>query len=417
MKNILKKANYITLPASLELMNEEKNNLYITKIDSSQITWISYEGVTSFTFHINTLDDKKYNFSNLVIKLYQDKIEEYIFHYTPTEQWQLNFDSGEKLNYEGELLITDIQGNQISNNKGIGASCMMIVDVPCYGASCPCTDGNGQTFYVKITCEGSGGGGGSSGPGNPNPGGPINPGGHTPTDPNTGGGGGGNNNNPNPEITPCEIGKRLRVNIPFRNTMGILKNSAQNDNFEKGFLLKPNNTGSNGGYDYTEVNGPVNGDGININLQTGDQYAGLIHSHYEKEDMLSVFSVSDLATIWDMSLYGNITNPEKNFFLGVVTANETTYLLTIEDLGKFITFGDNNLANSDLKDILQIIYQNPPYSISSNKTNIHNEQSFAKLLKNMNTGLKLMKGNYTNFYGWSTVDVDNNNNVTTNYCH
>ena len=30
MKNILKKANYITLPASLELINEEKNN-YISQ--------------------------------------------------------------------------------------------------------------------------------------------------------------------------------------------------------------------------------------------------------------------------------------------------------------------------------------------------------------------------------------------------
>src|SRR5690606_32794744 len=125
--------------------------------------------------------------------------------------------------------------------------------------------------------------------------------------------------------------------------MTTLKTSAQNDNFEKGFLMKLN-SGANHGYDYIEVNGPVNGDGIDLDLQSGDQYAGFIHSHYDRPDMLSVFSVDDLISFWKMFDNINMIQPEKNFFMGVVTADNTTYLLTIEDLGKFIAFGENNLS-------------------------------------------------------------------------
>lgn len=45
----------------------------------------------------------------------------------------------------------------------------------------------------------------------------------------------------------------------------------------------------------------------------------------------------------------------------------------------------------------------------------HQRNMFAKILKTFNSGMKLMQGNYLNFYGWDTVDVGDNG-VTTNYC-
>src|SRR5690606_23368206 len=220
---------------------------------------------------------------------------------------------------------TDIEGNElnIDENEGVfnrnsSGNCMLAIRVACYGSSCPCTDGNGQTFYVTVPCSG-GGGGNSDGGGDPGSGGPLDPGGFPPTDPHPGGGG---SQNSDPEKTPCQIGKALKTNPTFRNKMTTLKTSAQNDNFEKGFLMKLN-SGANHGYDYIEVNGPVNGDGIDLNLQSGDQYAGFIHSHYDRDDMLSVFSLSDILKMYLMFEEINMTQPEKNFFMGVVTADNT----------------------------------------------------------------------------------------------
>lgn len=55
----------------------------------------------------------------------------------------------------------------------------MAVDIPCYGSSCPCTDGNGQTIMVKVECNGGGGGGDPTGDG---PTTPTGPGGFDPQD-------------------------------------------------------------------------------------------------------------------------------------------------------------------------------------------------------------------------------------------
>src|SRR5690606_10624728 len=117
-------------------------------------TQITDGTLNSFTLHINTIDDELYQYSNLVIKSYNGQIEEYIFHYNPTAEWQAAFDAGERLDYEGELVITDIEGNElnIDENEGVfnrnsSGNCMLAIRVACYGSSCPCTDGNGQTFY------------------------------------------------------------------------------------------------------------------------------------------------------------------------------------------------------------------------------------------------------------------------------
>ena len=160
-------------------------------------------------------------------------------------------------------------------------------------------------------------------------------------------------------------------------------------------------------------NGPVNGDGIDLALQVGDLYAGFIHSHYDRTDMLSVFSVDDLISAWKMFDNINMTQPEKNFFMGVVTADNTTYLLTIEDLGKFITFGENNLSTPLQINAVRNHFNN--LGIISSAPIEHQRNMLAQFLQTFNTGMKLMQGNYLNFYGWDTVDVGDNG-VTTNYC-
>ena len=189
MKQFLKEhSNKNSLPKSLSVSGKNGNS-YITSIDSTSVTFITVDNVASFTLRINTLDDENYGFSNLVVKSYNGQTEEYIYHYNPDAEWLTAFNSGEKRDYEGEIFVTDIDGNNLSSftnySKGtIGALCFATIEIPCYGSECPCTDGNGQTIVKIFACNGENNSGGN---GNGN--GPTPPGGFPPTDPTPPGGG------------------------------------------------------------------------------------------------------------------------------------------------------------------------------------------------------------------------------------
>jgi len=196
MKNYIFKHTSSLFPASLTPSFSKDRDAYITAIDSTGITQISDGNVTSFTLHVNTLDDELYAYSNLVIKIYNGQTEEFIYHYNPTADWQSAFDMGEILPYEGEFYIADTSGETVdpalssaSGRMGGSGNCPISLWVPCYGPSCPCTNGEGMTYWLPAPCPT----GGASQGGNPGYGGPLNPGGFPPTDPNPGGGGGSNN--------------------------------------------------------------------------------------------------------------------------------------------------------------------------------------------------------------------------------
>ena len=189
MKQFLKEhSNNSSLPKSLAVADKNGNS-YITSIDITNVTFITDDNVASFTLRINTLDDENYGFSNLVVKSYNGQTEEYIYHYNPDAEWLTAFNSGEKRDYEGEIFVTDIDGNNLSSftnySKGtIGALCFATIEIPCYGSECPCTDGNGQTIVKIFACNGENNSGGN---GNGN--GSTPPGGFPPTDPTPPGGG------------------------------------------------------------------------------------------------------------------------------------------------------------------------------------------------------------------------------------
>lgn len=168
MKSYLLKHTNSTLPASLDPSFNKGGDAFITAIDTTNISQITSGDVTTFTLYVNTLDDELYAYSNLVIKLHNGQTEESILHYNPTQEWQAAYNSGERLPYDGDLTITDIYGEEIERAVA-GGTCMLEITLACYGASCPCTDGNGQVFYVTISC--GGGGGDGDNPTDPIPGG------------------------------------------------------------------------------------------------------------------------------------------------------------------------------------------------------------------------------------------------------
>lgn len=166
MENFIQKNTKKQIPNYLKLHNlGKRTEQYITDIDTTDIIKVVHDSITSFTIKVNTLSDKDFTFSNLVINVKNNKIEEYIYHYKPEAQWLRAYIAGEENNYEGVLKITDIDGNDTrktySRQASTPTTCMVYIHVPCYGSGCPCTDYNGVTYYMAATCGGGGGDGNS----------------------------------------------------------------------------------------------------------------------------------------------------------------------------------------------------------------------------------------------------------------
>lgn len=175
MENFIQKNAKNTIPDYLKPNNLNKNTeQYITAIDTADIIKVVHNDITSFTLKVNTLGDKDFTFSNLVINVHNDNIEEYIYHYIPDAQWLKNYIASKKGDYQGILKITDINGNDTISNSNAknSTTCMVEMHFPCFGAGCPCSDYNGVTYYIMATCT-TGGGGSTGG----NPGGPPSGGG------------------------------------------------------------------------------------------------------------------------------------------------------------------------------------------------------------------------------------------------
>ncbi|QIG88668.1 hypothetical protein G6R40_02840 [Chryseobacterium sp. POL2] len=186
MENFIQKNAKNTLPDYLKPNNLNKNTeQYITAIDTADIIKVVHNDVTSFTLKVNTLGDKDFTFSNLIINVHNGNIEEYIYHYIPDAQWLKNYIASKKGDYQGILKITDINGNNKTENHAKNSTtCMVEMHVPCFGAGCPCSDYNGVTYYIMATCTTGGGGGSSGGSSGGNTGGPPSGGGGGGTVPN-----------------------------------------------------------------------------------------------------------------------------------------------------------------------------------------------------------------------------------------
>lgn len=377
-----------------------RNDSLNWEIDTTQITQIITPEITTYTFQVIEYDTIS-GFRNVIIREYQSLTEIYLVHYPNGVDFE---------NYSSSKVIMEQLENFRSREQAqcyeLEYKCQL-----CGQSNCTVQPG---WVLVAVECDESPGGGG--GEDNPyNPGDPYDPG--IPTDPGQqpiGGGGNPGNNNGNNSPTPCDLGNNLKANTNFINKMIELKNDANNTNidYEKGYLMKvmPNNNTN-----YQPVQGNSGDNHISLSLQYGEKHTGFIHMHYT--GLLSVFSPADIAALYIMYSNDNMKSPIESFAMGLVTAQGTTYLLVIEDANKFGNFGLNaDLIDQYGIDALESLYSQWPYYITSSSTNDNNERNFAKMLKQMDSGLKLMKGNPSNFNSWETVDVDSNGNVTINPC-
>ena len=142
--------------------------------------------------------------------------------------------------------------------------------------------------------------------------------------------------------------------------------------------------------------------------------SGFFHTHYDVENQLSVFSLSDIWSLYELAINGNIF--DDTFTLVLITAHGTKYALKFADPQALVDFGDEwfsdwgvdtssipNYVNKQ-DEIENRFYEMGIKPRNPNK-NHKNEKKFAKFLNNYNMGLELFKSN-NDFTQWEKVNPD-----------
>jgi hypothetical protein len=174
---------------------------YIVEVNTDRIIEFTNDSISTYTFNVVTSDQDYESFTNLIYFERDNQVGEVIFKYSPTEEWINELANGNKAPFSGTLSLMSTEGEVIQADEVIDgvpqgkvAPCLFSaipIWVDCYGASCPCPDGNGYLggWDITVSCGpagggGSGGNGGTGGGGGPGGGGgsPYG-GGDLPTDP------------------------------------------------------------------------------------------------------------------------------------------------------------------------------------------------------------------------------------------
>lgn len=178
-----------------------KNNLdsFIIEMDTLNIIKFSTDSITSYTIKIKTKESSNSIFSNLIIKVKNNKINEYIVNYSPSENWLNSYRNGIKLPYKGNIEITDKNGNKTASKASENCTWHLEAVI---ANDCGCLGADYIAGYVLvITCPGGSGGGTGSGGSS---GGGIGSGGSSGSGDGSGGGTGGGGSIIPPDGLPTE---------------------------------------------------------------------------------------------------------------------------------------------------------------------------------------------------------------------
>lgn len=224
-----------------------------------------------------------------------------------------------------------------------------------------------------------------------------------------GGGGGGNAPIIIPK-DPCDLIAKLNNDVLFNQKMKNLQ-TATNYNFELVSTAYKNPTPNSvptSDFRFLDFQGSANTPSVSYPFYP--QIEGIMHSHYE--GLLSIYSVADLADIYNKLLNPNVTD---DFFSALVTKAGTKYLILIKNRAQFIVFGDLYLADLRKQKKLALAYKKN--NITENSSKETNEKGFMKLMTDLNTGLSTYRGS-TNFNDWQKLSYSNTTNqVTTSGCN
>ncbi|MEM6722259.1 MAG: hypothetical protein AAF611_23230 [Bacteroidota bacterium] len=292
-------------------------------IRTDEIVMIEREDATFYTFRIDTQTEQN-EFYNFVLGINYDNTlrSMRILEYIPSDSWlqdtsapfvgevksQNNiFSDNEVANVlaakSGSQCITGVSGNWECNLGNVGhydghpectngSSWNYVVTVH-YGACPPELTTGDDTNSHPVDATNTGGNGGSGG--NVNPNSNFDDDGCAPTIENpcddesttilT--------PNDNEDDTPCETNKKLKNDVVFKQKMVILKDRADQYNFECLFTVKTDPTPTETDkYDYDYFQGSILNPEVQWSGANLSTFQGIIHSHYN--GTLSIFSVEDL---------------------------------------------------------------------------------------------------------------------------
>lgn len=376
---------------------------------------IVYDSINNFYFDDeNGLKIESGEYESYTFKIYRDiennDLENIIF----TSKTNGEFDSKiikYSLNEEQKENILNNENVDLSNVSTQISSLSKVLYIPCFEFihhPAQINSAGGVEFsyieVVEVDCPDEGGGGvggnGGTGGGTGEYNGPTGPIG-SPWEGSSGEGGygsdpiltspNGGHATGNTANTPCNLIKNLKKDVEFKNKLASFKNSAATDNFEKYSVVyndpTPNTTaGQEDAYDYEDFQGAEDAQG---GAYTGNStMQGVIHTHYE--GLTSIFSPDDLQDMYNQMIYPDITD---DFFIGVVTAQGTAYILQVVDRQAFINFGNEHLSSDErIRNFTSKFYKGKYNLTSSNRAN--NEKNFLKMMDDLGTGLSLSGTTY-----------------------
>ncbi|WP_350290263.1 hypothetical protein [uncultured Croceitalea sp.] len=404
-----KQIKYSELPNSIKsgLVNNSKilkqNYLYAKDderkfgdiIVEDSVNVVTKDGYSYYTARMENIEKGLY-FDNAVVKL--DSLGEIksvsTLRYEPSEEWLQHTDKENRYEYySGDLKIFDQFGNRnavlsffngslVKSNINRSTNSCEILEVQ-YEIGCA-YDCFISEINILITCTASGNEDSSNGS-DSNTNEDISPG--------EGSLGGGITSNPieTEFLDPCKQMAKLESDSELISKLLELKSKTDDNREYAYYLYNGKNT-----YFSPLKSGPPNGG--EISLTPTSTIDGLLHSHYR--GLYSIFSGADIRWIYEIYKRGKMRK-WKNF-IAIVVTNETVYSLKIDDINKFIAYGDLYFSSDGaFKDVYERLYIE---RIKTTNTTLQNELGLLDLLSlNDGSGLKLFKGNPLTFTSWTGI--------------
>ncbi|MFN4198063.1 MAG: hypothetical protein ACK4FS_03450, partial [Flavobacterium sp.] len=226
--------------------------------------------------------------------------------------------------------------------------------------------------------------------------------------------------------SPCEELERFQKAYKnqtinqYEHTINQLKIKAQGTN-ENGWAFP---LSSDGFYGVPSVV-PSVGSSVRMAERLGGNYVGCFHNHtnHNLTNSVPMFSAHDVRMLRSYARDHDISSNEKNYsvyFLGLVTKDESVYMIKIKDWDKIKTYFDSpsnfKKLHEDLVRKYKVLKEN------GNSTKINLEKVFLKTLLDLDIGVGLFEEiNVTNSDGssekkWHEINLDSNNNIIKNKC-
>ena len=199
--------------------------------------------------------------------------------------------------------------------------------------------------------------------------------------------------------TPCNQAQKLAKDAIFRAKFKDIKDSVSG-NVERAYVFKFS--------DNTYL--PRTGDANSVDPNITSPIDGFFHNHRTNVGHYATFDMDDVGVIYQTYKDGNII--DVNTFVAGIATQYGTYILKIENISQFSTFGENKLKPANISTIWDDYISYISTAMFSWGYNQKEATEYALLKAIEGSGLMLFEGN-SNFSNWQAIKKNNNTVVNT----